>query len=440
MRPCLYAPLPLLKFLSVYLVAGACLLQKSAAADQIVLKSGTTITGIIMTDQETPDKLMVNVSSSPGIIDGQEISKSSVEKIVWDNGESDPAYKLKLPDRSTTADWYSSAISHQLQTWLKRYPHSALQGEMQQKIVKFQSELDRVKSGEYRDGEKWYTAGERLKHKLENEASDLLAEIKAAVAAGDFLTFSSLVDQNTARYRQTSVYPQITAFVQETVRGTTPEMIKSSVGRCRASMDAQWDDTVARVKKIVNQPVRAMTRTPDMRVGNFAYWAGSDRPKPNFNTVDVRESQNCQFFTDSPYATCDLHPGVVYFGSELEFNEMTKYFYIDLTIPKKKLTEPEMLEINRLYRILGRIESDRPKLDDLINNPSGLLYNLKQLAARLSPPPSTPLSNAVSQPATVTAAETTASTSARGSNYAVYGIYLLGGIVVLATLMGLKKR
>jgi hypothetical protein len=51
-----------------------------------------------------------------------------------------------------------------------------------------------------------------------------------------------------------------------------------------------------------------------------------------------------------------LNPGVCFLGNELEFNAMTKFFYTDRTLPKKKLTEAEMLEINRLYRIIGTCE------------------------------------------------------------------------------------
>jgi hypothetical protein len=41
-------------------------------------------------------------------------------------------------------------------------------------------------------------------------------------------------------------------------------------------------------------------------------------------------------------------------AKDLEFNSMTKYFYLDRTLPKKKLTEAEMLEINKLYRVIGQ--------------------------------------------------------------------------------------
>jgi hypothetical protein len=40
---------------------------------------------------------------------------------------------------------------------------------------------------------------------------------------------------------------------------------------------------------------------------------------------------------------------------------MTKFFYLDRSIPKKKLTPEEMVEVNRLYRIIGRCEKELGK-------------------------------------------------------------------------------
>jgi hypothetical protein len=41
---------------------------------------------------------------------------------------------------------------------------------------------------------------------------------------------------------------------------------------------------------------------------------------------------------------------------------MTKYFYVDRTLPKKKLTQSEMIEINSLYRTIGDCERQIAKL------------------------------------------------------------------------------
>ena len=125
----------------------------------------------------------------------------------------------------------------------------------------------------------------------------------------------------------------------------------------RKNARAIMEDAVARVKAIINQPVRQLPRTPDMEVRTFSpgwFHAGAD--KPDFKNVDIRTTRDTQHYAQRRYVTSDLNPGVVFVGAELEFNSMTKYFYADRSLPKKKLTEVEMLEINRLYRIIGTCE------------------------------------------------------------------------------------
>src|SRR5262249_55638151 len=68
------------------------------------------------------------------------------------------------------------------------------------------------------------------------------------------------------------------------------------------------------------------------------------------------------------YVTSDVAPTEMFAADELEFNIMTKYFYADRTLPKKRLTEAEMEEINRLYRIVGAGER---MLTDLRGPPPG---------------------------------------------------------------------
>jgi hypothetical protein len=124
----------------------------------------------------------------------------------------------------------------------------------------------------------------------------------------------------------------------------------------RKNAQAIMDDALARVKAIINQPVRQLPRTPDMEAREFRPgWFHAGAVKPDFKNVDIRSTQDTQHF-QRPYVTSDLNPGVVFVGSELEFNSMTKYFYLDRSLPKKKLTEAEMIEVNRLYRIIGTCE------------------------------------------------------------------------------------
>ena len=129
----------------------------------------------------------------------------------------------------------------------------------------------------------------------------------------------------------------------------------------RAVVKKELNTAVLRVEQIVNQPVIPLTQTPEMEVSTYSpgwFHPGADRP--DFKTVDIRATQDLRF-AKNQYVTSDLNPGVVFLGKDLEFNSKTKYFYTDRSLPKKKLTEAEMLEINRLYRVIARDEAELSK-------------------------------------------------------------------------------
>lgn len=130
----------------------------------------------------------------------------------------------------------------------------------------------------------------------------------------------------------------------------------------RTAVEAEMKSAIEAVQRIVNQPVARFMRTPEMKVSTYRPgWFHPGAIKPDFNNVDVRRTRETSY-DGKEYVTSDLNPDVVFHGDDLEFNSMTKYFYTDRTIPKKKLTEAEMLEINRLYRIIGRCEQELAKL------------------------------------------------------------------------------
>lgn len=105
----------------------------------------------------------------------------------------------------------------------------------------------------------------------------------------------------------------------------------------------------ARVIEIVNQPVRHLARSGPVAVYSPG-WFHAGAIRPDFNTVDVRTTQELIY---KDHVTSDLNPTEMFIGSELEFNAMTKYFYADLSLPKKRLSGLEMEEINSLYRTIG---------------------------------------------------------------------------------------
>ena len=145
------------------------------------------------------------------------------------------------------------------------------------------------------------------------------------------------------------------------------------------TLKTQRDDAIAQVQRIVNQPVHRLPRVPGMDVGFFSPgWFHAGATTPAFDTVDIRSTQSFAEYVGHAYVTSDLNPGDVFRGSEVEFNPMTKYFYLDRTTPKKKLTEAEMVQINDLYRIIGLCNR---KLNALENRPPPWLMACQWCAA-----------------------------------------------------------
>jgi hypothetical protein len=125
-----------------------------------------------------------------------------------------------------------------------------------------------------------------------------------------------------------------------------------------AALTALRDDAITQVKRIVNEPVPALPRAADAPLGVFTPgWFHPGAAKPNFSTVDVRLTQKFPY-DKFEYVTSDVTPGLMFRGQDLEFNPMTKYFYTDYSLPKKRLSPDEMTEINRLYRVIGKLEQE----------------------------------------------------------------------------------
>jgi hypothetical protein len=137
----------------------------------------------------------------------------------------------------------------------------------------------------------------------------------------------------------------------------------SSTAEQIASLQEQLSNAWRQVETIVNQPVRAYRYNPDYNVSVYSPgWFHPGAITPDFNTVDVRQSQ--QLIYTNPWVSSDLNPTLMFLGRDLEFNAMTKLFYTNRSLPKKKLTEAEMLQINSLYRTIGHCQGEIQQLQN----------------------------------------------------------------------------
>jgi hypothetical protein len=124
----------------------------------------------------------------------------------------------------------------------------------------------------------------------------------------------------------------------------------------------QVNSAVKAILTIINAPVTHVPKQAGMKIQSFGpLWFKPGATRPDFNNPDIAKTQELPY-AKYAYVSSDLNPDEAFIGSELEFNTMTKFFYIDRTVPKKKLTPAEMGEIDRLYRIIGQCEPQLIKL------------------------------------------------------------------------------
>lgn len=154
-----------------------------------------------------------------------------------------------------------------------------------------------------------------------------------------------------------------------TARGAVPA--PSPLEAQIAAVKVERSNAISQVKHIVNQPVARLNRTANMVVVTYPGWFDPGTMTPDFNTADVSAAQESPY-EGSQYVTSDLNPGVVFLGRQLVFNRLTKYFVTDRSVPKKKLTKAELLEITRLYRIIGHCDQ---QLFDLLK-PRTIIFGL----------------------------------------------------------------
>jgi hypothetical protein len=122
-----------------------------------------------------------------------------------------------------------------------------------------------------------------------------------------------------------------------------------------AGARAKLNDALDKVRAIVNQPVESFPMTEELKYQTPVYKPGWFHPGavvPDFNVIEVEKTQETNY-AKNEWVTSDLTPDRVFRGADLEFNAMTKLFYVDRTLPKKKLTMDEMKQIDLLYRKIG---------------------------------------------------------------------------------------
>jgi hypothetical protein len=144
-------------------------------------------------------------------------------------------------------------------------------------------------------------------------------------------------------------------------QGNAPGAAPTAAEQIAKDQD-EMNRAVEQAKLIINKPANSVPIKDGM---NITWWDDTwfhpGAAVPDYAKVDITKSQELQYLKYE-YVATKLHPETAYPGGGLEFNAMTKIFYTDRSVPKRRLTRSEMAAVNRLYRVIGRCKADLVRL------------------------------------------------------------------------------
>ena len=188
---------------------------------------------------------------------------------------------------------------------------------------------------------------------LNADAATALASLQASAASGDYEAFAATLKKALAEDRGTPSFAGIAALARATLPQATPERIAAGL-RTKAARTAraEFDRTTRQVQAIVNQTPPVVPKTAGAESYHYGYHPGAE--KPDYDAADSLQSK--RELWKGEFVNMDDAPGVFYRSSECEFNPQTKFFYLNRSLPKKKLSDAEYHELTRLYHLLGQQE------------------------------------------------------------------------------------
>jgi hypothetical protein len=206
--------LRLLPFLLIPLLISA----QPLLADSITLKSGETINGTIK--NETDTEVTIDVPVSAAITDERVIEKTDIAK--EEKAQPDDIAYQQLsqtqpnPEFSFSSQQYDQILS-QLNAFLTSYPSSSHVPDVKKLIDVFNSEKDRVDTGEIKYVGRWLKAQEAQSRGLQIQGMQLYATMQQQAASGDFIGAMQSYAALEKDYATTRSYPPAVALAQQVV-------------------------------------------------------------------------------------------------------------------------------------------------------------------------------------------------------------------------------
>lgn len=189
-----------------------------ARADSLTLTSGEVLSGRI--SSESAQEIVMDVQVGSGIIEQKTFLKSEVKSVTKTPADEIAFQAIKnyqIESHSLPPASYPVIIQN-FQTFLKQHAKSAHAAEIKKNLEAFNQEQERVKKGDIKWENQWYTREEAEKNKVELGAKIRLSFMKEQVTKRDLIgalnTFE-LIEKSSPGAR---VFPDAAELGQAVIR------------------------------------------------------------------------------------------------------------------------------------------------------------------------------------------------------------------------------
>lgn len=214
------SPSPILVFAGFLLTAAV-----AATADTVTLKSGEILNGKILS--ESAEQIVMNVTIASGITDEKTIAKSDVQSVSKKTADATAYEAIKdyKPDTRSLQPAAYVPILKALDGFLKAHPASLYTAEVKKTLDAFKQEQARVKAGDLKWDNRWYTAKEAEKNKYELGGQMMLSNMRDQASNRDFISALNTFSQIEKYFGGSSAFPDSVELAQAMMRVAAMDMV-----------------------------------------------------------------------------------------------------------------------------------------------------------------------------------------------------------------------
>lgn len=193
-----------------FLICAAALLALNVRfgfADTIILNSGETLEGKVISESAT--QMVLDIQISAGITDQRTVAKKDVKSIVKVSDDEIAYNSIKgytVGPNSYTPNEYE-ALVRALGHFLSKYPTSPHGKDVKANLEAITQEKTRVDGGQMKWSNRWYTAEEAVQQKYQIDAEKVYGTMKDLAARQDTVGALNTFDFLEKNYGGSIVFP-----------------------------------------------------------------------------------------------------------------------------------------------------------------------------------------------------------------------------------------